>query len=241
MPLSSPSQPFVDQEIELDFGAARVTHSLMPPHEPGGYTTTSEPFSIGVSFTGHVCAVVVTDSGRTALRTFGPGTFGITAGEAVHWLRVGEPAEAVEIHPSRGLLERVERETGIAWRSVVRPLGGPSDPVIWAACARFRRAAQGAIVLSELEAEEQVHDLLVHAAVRHFGVRPRRPPRGKLPARRLARVTDLIESRLANPPNLGELARAAAMSEFHFQRRFRATTGMSPHQYVTARRMETAR
>ena len=37
------------------------------------------------------------------------------------------------------------------------------------------------------------------------------------------------------------MADAAAMSPFHFQRLFRATTGMTPHAYVMARRMERAR
>jgi len=37
------------------------------------------------------------------------------------------------------------------------------------------------------------------------------------------------------------MADVAAMSPFHFQRRFRATTGLSPHAYVMARRMESTR
>jgi AraC family transcriptional regulator len=37
------------------------------------------------------------------------------------------------------------------------------------------------------------------------------------------------------------MAAAAAMSPFHFQRLFRATTGLTPHAYVMARRMEHAR
>jgi AraC family transcriptional regulator len=59
--------------------------------------------------------------------------------------------------------------------------------------------------------------------------------------KRLARVTELVEDRLASPPSLRELAAAAAMSPFHFQRLFRAATGSSPHAYVAARRMERAR
>lgn len=234
-------QALIDEETELFFSSAYVTHSLMPPHEPDAYTTTTPPLSVGVSFTGHVKAIVASASGRVSERTLGPGTFGITGEEPVHWLRVAEPAEAIEVYPSRRLLERVEREARIAWTRVSKPMSGDFDPVIWAICARFRMAAQGVLTMSDLEAEEHVQNLLVHAATRYLGARPQQPVRGKLSAHRLARVAALVESRLADPPDLGELARAASMSAFHFQRLFRATTGMSPHRYVTARRMEAAR
>lgn len=57
---------------------------------------------------------------------------------------------------------------------------------------------------------------------------------------RLEPALDLIESELAQPPDLARLATAAHLSPRHFARRFRALYGCSPHAFVTARRVERA-
>ncbi|WP_374667811.1 AraC family transcriptional regulator [Ramlibacter sp.] len=62
------------------------------------------------------------------------------------------------------------------------------------------------------------------------------------PARRdLDRVRDHIEQHLATELALDDLARVAGMSLFHFCRVFRDTTGITPHRYILARRMEHAK
>jgi len=40
---------------------------------------------------------------------------------------------------------------------------------------------------------------------------------------------------------LEELSRVAELSPFHFARCFKATTGLAPHQYMLARRIELAK
>jgi AraC family transcriptional regulator len=54
-------------------------------------------------------------------------------------------------------------------------------------------------------------------------------------------IEDLIESRLDADLTLQELAAEIGYSRSHFLRMFRATTGMTPHQYVLKRRLERAR
>ena len=95
--------------------------------------------------------------------------------------------------------------------------------------------------MEDIEADELVLGLLGYVAVRHFKAQRLRRLRGRLDQRRLSRVVELIEGTLDRPPSLRDLADVAAMSPFHFQRLFRATTGLSPHAYVMARRMECAR
>ena len=102
-------------------------------------------------------------------------------------------------------------------------------------------AAFGAAPLTDSEVDALVHNLVVRVAVRYLGARAPKRVRGRLDVRCLARVTALIEGSLDDPPSLREMADAAAMSPFHFQRLFRATTGLTPHAYAAARRMERAR
>ena len=63
----------------------------------------------------------------------------------------------------------------------------------------------------------------------------------RLPGSALRRIQDTIETRLAEPLRVRDLADIAGLSEFHFLRVFKRLTGMSPHQYITERRMNRAR
>lgn len=55
------------------------------------------------------------------------------------------------------------------------------------------------------------------------------------------RVVDLIESRLSEKIDLDQLACVAAMSTFHFCRRFKVAFGISPYQYVVRARVAKAK
>ncbi|OSI67456.1 AraC family transcriptional regulator [Bradyrhizobium canariense] len=62
-----------------------------------------------------------------------------------------------------------------------------------------------------------------------------------LDRRRLSRVLDYIEANLEGHLALDELASIACLSRFHFARSFKAAVGRSPHQYVSAKRLERAK
>ena len=81
------------------------------------------------------------------------------------------------------------------------------------------------------------HSSLGRAAARRT---ERRPP-VELPKAALRRVTDHVEENLARSITLAELSGVAHMSPFHFSRMFKASTGLSPHQYVIRRRVERAK
>ena len=67
---------------------------------------------------------------------------------------------------------------------------------------------------------------------------PARTPEFDL--KRLARVIDFIEAHFAEDITLARLAAESRLSEFHFSRLFRGATGVSPHRYVTMRRVQEA-
>ncbi|MDP3494617.1 MAG: AraC family transcriptional regulator, partial [Hyphomonadaceae bacterium] len=67
-----------------------------------------------------------------------------------------------------------------------------------------------------------------------------RPSSGKLSDRQVGQVRDYIDAHLADPIALDDLAGVAGLSRFHFSRAFKITTGISPGQFVSAKRVETA-
>lgn len=68
---------------------------------------------------------------------------------------------------------------------------------------------------------------------------PERAP--LLDRKRLKRVLDFIEARLADDIALDDLAAEACLSPFHFARLFKDATSLTPHRYVTDRRVQAAR
>ena len=59
--------------------------------------------------------------------------------------------------------------------------------------------------------------------------------------RRLCRGRDLLASEYASRVLLGDAARQACLSEFHFHRLFRSTFGQTPHDFLTRLRLNRAR
>jgi AraC-like DNA-binding protein len=63
---------------------------------------------------------------------------------------------------------------------------------------------------------------------------------GPLPDWRLKRVQTLVEEHFDEALTLPDLAAAAGVSRMHFAAQFRAATGMRPHEYLLARRVQWA-
>jgi AraC family transcriptional regulator len=62
-----------------------------------------------------------------------------------------------------------------------------------------------------------------------------------LPGHKLRQLTDWMSEHAAEDFNLAQLAAQAGLSKFHFQRLFKAATGVSPSRYHIDLRMEEAR
>ena len=61
-----------------------------------------------------------------------------------------------------------------------------------------------------------------------------------LPGARLRRVTEFIDDNLARALPLADLSAEAHMSQYHFARLFKESTGLPPHRFVVQRRIERA-
>jgi AraC family transcriptional regulator len=81
-----------------------------------------------------------------------------------------------------------------------------------------------------------------YVAQRYWRIAGRGTPTAQaLPAWRLRRVIDYVDAHLGSEIRIADLARLVDLSEGHFFRAFRSTTGQTPLAMITARRIERAR
>ena len=109
-------------------------------------------------------------------------------------------------------------------------------------CRQGQERGEKADLLGAGAAESLANVLAVHL-IRHV-LAPRRPERrrdGALPRGRLRAAVDYIEGHLDTGPTLEQMAAVARLSPYHFARQFKAATGLPPHQFVIARRVERAK
>jgi AraC family transcriptional regulator len=133
-------------------------------------------------------------------------------------------------------------------KSVIASLryeSGFKDPLV---------AGIASAIVSELQTQTSVGRLLAETLASTLAARlvqnhvsqspaqafPRFTQEG-LDRRRLSRVLDYIEANLEGDLSVDHLASIACLSLFHFARAFKTAIGQSPHQYVSARRLERAK
>jgi AraC family transcriptional regulator len=105
----------------------------------------------------------------------------------------------------------------------------------------------------ELRAADAGHELIVAALIEQVLIQLLRRyasirrtdelelSRAGLVDRRIRRAVELMHAHLAEELPLEELAAAAYLSPFHFARLFKKLTGLPPHAYLAALRIERAR
>jgi AraC family transcriptional regulator len=127
-------------------------------------------------------------------------------------------------------------------RLTVPPLDGLDLPHLRAAMGAVGTELTAGGAGGPLAAESLANVLAVHL-LRHV-LAPRQPARrrdGTLPRARLRAVVEFIEAHFDAGPSLEHLAAVARLSPYHFARQFKAATGLPPHQFVLARRVERAK
>jgi AraC family transcriptional regulator len=90
---------------------------------------------------------------------------------------------------------------------------------------------------------ESLSNVLAVQLVRHItgNQKVAARPREGLPRQKLRAACEYIEEHLDSELGLDDLAAVVHLSPFHFARMFKASTGLPPHQYVIARRIERAK
>jgi AraC family transcriptional regulator len=126
-------------------------------------------------------------------------------------------------------------------RVPVPPLDGLDLPPLRAAMLAVNDELTAEAAGGRLATESLANLLAVHLIRNASAPRPQaRRSDGTLPPRKLRAVIEYVEEHLEAGLTLEQLAAVARLSPYHFARQFKAATGLPPHQYVIARRVERA-
>lgn len=119
---------------------------------------------------------------------------------------------------------------------------GPQDALVRSIAQHLANELDADLPAGRLYVESLVNALAVHL-LRHYSTDSLIPDLqfGGLPAHKLRRVTEFIEENLARDLTLTEIAEAIELSQYHFARAFKQTTGQTPIQYLMQRRVEAAK
>lgn len=210
----------------------RSEYSWIPA---GAGPTRTGTCQAGVSFSQHNAAVYEF-AGRTVDADIAAGSVFVTGASPIGWLRIGETTEAVEVYPDHGLLR-----TLAGGEPELEPAAAVRDGTVLAICSVLKRVHAAGGTLTDVAASTLAHRLSAHLLV-HYGGRPAVRERGpaRLDRATVDRVAELVDAELSGTLTLDRLAGEALLSPFHFAHAFKTTTGLAPHEFVTARRMHRA-
>jgi AraC family transcriptional regulator len=188
------------------------------------------------------------DSGETRTTYARPGVIWLcSAGQRIDWIEMeqGGVLEILHLYLRPAALLEYAAERGFRGAATDSLRYTANDPLL---------QQIGRAILSEMQVETPAGSLLVDSLCSSLSARllqshslfpldlaARSSGAGKLHPRRLSRVLEYIHAHLGDSLDIGGMATAANLSRFHFARAFKASTGQSPYQYVSAQRLARAK
>ncbi|MGD0719926.1 MAG: helix-turn-helix domain-containing protein [Roseiarcus sp.] len=180
-----------------------------------------------------------------ARRVIPPGGLFILPGGADFGVRLEGALESLHVYVRDSVLREVAEDLfGAGARpTTLTPRLGDQDPLIERLALNIRGALGDADPSASVYVDYLARALSAHLLRAHSswdGRTGEARPAGELSRAQLDRVVDCMEANLARPLSLADLAAAAGLSQTHFARRFKATTGSAPHQHVMRLRLQRA-
>ncbi|HEY3991780.1 MAG TPA: AraC family transcriptional regulator [Ktedonobacteraceae bacterium] len=154
-----------------------------------------------------------------------------------------EPLESLLIHVNTDFMARMASpliSNDLAHVEISKRLAF-QDPLLTQIGLALQQELYAPTAAGKLYAETAAQMLAVHL-LRHYAqiASTLKEKTSGLTQQQVKRVLEYIQHHLDQNLSLAEIAQQSGLSPFHFARRFRQTTGESPHQYVVNRRIETA-
>ncbi|MFI8997449.1 helix-turn-helix domain-containing protein [Streptomyces sp. NPDC053542] len=190
----------------------------------------------------HLNGPVTVSRGRRGLtdaRRIPPGGLFLHPADTELDVELGGRLDTVHVYLADEALQAAAGDAGGRRVRLVEEFG-VTDPLL----EQLVRALEGVVRDWEPGAvtyADQLATMIAGQLARHHSIHRPAPPTARgLTERQFAAVRELLDTRLAEPLPLADLAAAAHLSVSQFARGFKARTGLPPHRYLMRLRVEQA-
>ena len=185
---------------------------------------------------------LITGSGLGISGTQTKGNICVVPAGLDHQALLEANSEQLALYIDPSLIAKAASEAQLADSFEIAERYARRDPVINSIGMALLGELDSEGLSGRLYAESLANVLAVHL-LRYYSVPSTRRVTftGGLSAVKLRQVTEFIGDNYCRDIKLAELAQVAGMSNFHFAREFKRTTGTTPHQYLIKFRIERAK
>jgi AraC family transcriptional regulator len=218
----------------------KIGHFRMPPgriHEVGHFShQVFVPLAGAVTITGR------REDGLAQPQYRVPGEISVTPAGVKYCAHWENDFDYLAVSLSETFLQRATTDFAANRRARIVLSCGPRDSLVTSIGQLLAQELDAELPAGKLYAESLVNTLAVHV-LRHYSTESLIPDVqfGGLPAHKLRRATEFIESHLEHDLTLTEIAAAVELSQYHFARAFKHTTQQTPIQFLMERRVELAK
>ncbi len=153
-----------------------------------------------------------------------------------------KPLDNMGIFLEPDLINRAALENGFAAGFEFAEVYRHSDPLIQHLGLTLLSEVDAATPSGRLFADSLIQTLTLHLLTNYGTTKPvARKLSGGLSGFKLRRVKEFINENLQEDLSLTEISAVADLSQFHFARAFRKTTGLTPQQFLMQQRIERAK
>lgn len=229
---------FLWQKV-LAWPGIKVGHyRLRPGATPDHAHQTHQVF---VPLAGSVTVLNRDEHGRLLERQRTVGEISVTPAGNCFSARWTRELEYVAVMFSEKFLNRATVDFTAHPKAQLVAACGPKDELVRSIALALAREIDADLPAGKLYAESLVNALTVHL-LRHYSTDSLIPDLqfGGLPAHKLRRAIEFMEAHLADDLSLSEIAETVELSQYHFARAFKQSTGQTPIQFLMQRRVAAA-
>jgi AraC family transcriptional regulator len=204
---------------------------------------SESPHHLIVLFTSHISrGETSVAKARFAPYSFSPGTIKLYSAGPIGACRPITDTTTIVCALDPKLVAEVEEEQGAHSTGELQPVANVRDRSLEGIVTLLAAEANSGGVSGKLFVEHLARALAVRFRQLCRGLQDQKPSQpGKMPTRVLQRVLDRMRAGFDTNLDLHTIAAESGYSRTHFLRMFRASTGYSPHDWLTRLRIEEAK
>jgi AraC family transcriptional regulator len=214
---------------------AKVTPGRMLAH-------TAEWHEVNISVSGSLTTEKISSTGKTIITKGGSGNLCLTPyGQSIgaYWEK---PLDNMGILLAPDFVRNVAVENRFSADFEFKEIYKEKDSLIQQIGFTLLEESKSESPAGRLYADSLIQTLTLHLLKNYSDAASvRENTSGGLSGYKLKRVQEFINANLEEDLSLGELAEVADLSQFHFARAFRKSTGQTPQQYLMQQRIERAK